>query len=116
MKLGNPAPERALERSLDELRPRLRGLFAHHRIPPEDAEDILQQTLLAYLYKRDSVQEFDKWLLGAVRKRCLMYWRGRRRRFYTAIDAAILDELAEQGVPSRTRPTSSATWAASSAG
>ena len=103
LSLGNPAPERALERSLDELRPRLRGLFAHHRIPPEDAEDILQQTLLAYLYKRDSVEDFDKWLLGAVRKRCLMYWRGRRRRFYTAIDAAILDELAEQGVPEQER-------------
>ena len=99
MSLGKPVPERALERSLDELRPRLRGLFSHHRIPPEDAEDILQQTLLAYLYKRDSVKNFDTWLLGAVRKRCLMYWRGRRRRFYTAIDAAILDELAEQGVP-----------------
>ncbi len=99
MSLGNTAPERALERSLDELRPRLRRLFAHHRIPPEDAEDILQQTLLAYLYKRDSVQDFDKWLLGAVRNRCLMYLRGHRRRFYTAIDAAILDELAEQGVP-----------------
>ena len=79
MTLGNPAPERALERSLDELRPRLRGLFARHRIPPEDAEDILQQALLAYLYKRDSVQDFDRWLLGAVRKRCLMYWRGRRQ-------------------------------------
>ncbi len=99
MSLGNPAPERALERSLDELRPRLRRLFAHHRIPREDAEDILQQTLLAYLYKRETVEEFDKWLLGAVRNRCLMFWRGRRRRFYTAIDAAILDELAEQGVP-----------------
>ena len=97
LELGSPAPERALERSLDELRPRLRGLFSRHRIPPEDAEDILQQTLLAYLYKRDSVQDFEKWLLGAVRKRCLMYWRGRRRRFYTAIDAAILDELAELG-------------------
>lgn len=99
MSLGNPAPERALERALDELRPRLRAVFAHRRIPPEDAEDILQQTLLAYLYKRESVQDFEKWLLGAVRKRCLMYWRGRRRRFYTAIDAAILDELAEQGAP-----------------
>lgn len=101
MSLGSPAPERALERSLDELRPRLRSLFARHRIPPEDAEDILQQALLAYLYKRDTVLEFDKWLLGAVRKRCLMYWRGRRRRFYTAIDAAILDELAEEGAPSQ---------------
>jgi RNA polymerase sigma factor (sigma-70 family) len=99
LKVGNTASERALELSLEELQPRLRRLFAHHRIPPEDAEDILQQTLLAYLYKRDSVQEFERWLLGAVRKRCLMYWRGRRRRFYTAIDAAILDELAEQGVP-----------------
>ena len=67
--------------------------------PPEDAEDILQQTLLAYLYKRETVEEFDKWLLGAVRNRCRMYWRGRRRRFYTAIDVAILDELAERGVP-----------------
>ncbi len=103
MNLGNPAPESALERSLDELRPRLRGIFAQFRIPPEDAEDILQQTLLAYLYKRDSVEDFDRWLPGAVRKRCLMYWRGRRRRFYTAIDAAILDELAEQGVPRQER-------------
>ena len=99
MNLGNPSPERALERLLDELRPRLRRLFAHHRIPPEDAEDILQQTLLAYLYKHDSVRDFEKWLIGAVRKRCLMYWRGRRRRFYTAVDAAILDELADQSLP-----------------
>ena len=103
MNLGNPAPQRSLERSLDEFRPRLRGLFAHHRIPPEDAEDLLQQTLLAYLYKRDSIEDFERWLFGAVRNRCLMYWRGRRRRFYTAVDAAILDELAEQGVPEQER-------------
>ncbi len=32
-----------------------------------------------------------------------MYWRGRRRRFYTAVDAAILDELAEQGMPEQER-------------
>ena len=103
MTLGSPAPERSLERSLDEIRPRLRMLFARHRIPPEDAEDLLQQCLLAYLYKRDTVQDFEKWLLGAVRNRCLMYWRGNRRRFYTAVDAAILDELAAAEVPEQER-------------
>ncbi len=92
-----PVPERSLERHLDELRPRLRQLFAHHRIPAEDAEDLLQQSLLAYLYKQDSVGDFEKWLLGAVRNRCLMYWRSRRRRLYTAIDTAILETIAEQG-------------------
>lgn len=103
MNLGDPAAEQALGRSLEELRPRLRRLFASQRIPPEDAEDILQQTLLAYLYRRESVLDFERWLLGAVRKRCLMYWRGRRRRFYTAVDAAILDELAEQDMPAQER-------------
>jgi RNA polymerase sigma factor (sigma-70 family) len=78
-------------------------LFAHHRIPPEDAEDLVQQCLLAYLYKRGSIESFDRWLLGAVKKRCLMYWRGRRRRLYTAVDAAILDELAQEGLPEQER-------------
>src|SRR5262245_24763017 len=46
----------AYHRLLDELAPMLRGLasrgFAHHKLSPEDVEDVVQETLLALHLKR----------------------------------------------------------------
>jgi RNA polymerase sigma factor (sigma-70 family) len=50
--------------------------------------------LLVYLYKHDSVESPEKWLLGTLRNRCLGYWRERRRRLYTALDQALLENVA----------------------
>jgi RNA polymerase sigma factor (sigma-70 family) len=64
-------------------------------IPAQDAEDLVQQALLAYLYKRDRIRDPDTWLAGAVRRECLQYLRSRQRRLYDAIDAALLDAVAD---------------------
>lgn len=86
--------ERNLERFLQQVRPRLRSVFARHRIPPEDAEDILQQTLLALVYQWEKVRDPEAWLMGTVRNQCRLYWRRKRRLLYDAVDAAVLEWLA----------------------
>ena len=91
----------SFEALLDRLQPKLRSVLARFRIPLEDAEDLLQQSYLAYLYKQDTVRDPEAWLVGTLRNRCLMYWRGRRRRLYEAVDTAILESLAEPRRPTQ---------------
>lgn len=86
--------ERNLEKFLHEVRPRLRSVFSRHRIPPEDTEDILQQTLLALVYQWEKVRDPEAWLMGTVRNQCRLYWRRKRRLLYEAVDAVVLEWLA----------------------
>jgi RNA polymerase sigma factor (sigma-70 family) len=85
----------ALDDFLLRVEPRLKRLLASYRIPVADAEDLVQQALLALLYQWETVRDPESWLLGTLRRRCLMYWRGNRRRLYRAVDAAILEWLSE---------------------
>ena len=82
-----------IEDVLEVLQPRIRSTFARYRIPPQDAEDVLQQTLLIYLYKQESVENPEKWIIGALKNRCLVYWRSRRRKLYSSVDKAILESV-----------------------
>ena len=66
-----------------------------YSIPAQDAEDLMQQSLVALLDKQDEVKHPQAWLAGTLRNHCLMYWRRRRRRIYSAVDTAILETLAE---------------------
>jgi RNA polymerase sigma factor (sigma-70 family) len=91
--------ESSLEQFLRSVRPRLRALFAHYRIPPQDTEDILQQALLALLYQRHAIRDPEAWLMGTLRKKCLVYWRDHRRKLYDAVDAAVLDLMAAPTAP-----------------
>ena len=52
-----------------------RAYLRRHRLPPEDADDILQQTLLVFLIKHDEIYNPEAWMRGALRKRCQFYWR-----------------------------------------
>ncbi len=70
------------------------GLLRTYRIPPEDAEDLIQQTLLALVYRQGTVRNPEAWLLGVVRKKCLMYWRSKRRRIDEPVGADLLEWLA----------------------
>jgi RNA polymerase sigma factor (sigma-70 family) len=88
------APPHHFEGFLTRMGPRLKRLLAHYRVPAEDAEDVLQQALLALLYQWDHVRDPESWLLGTLKRHCLMYWRKRRRRLYLAVDAAILEWLS----------------------
>jgi RNA polymerase sigma-70 factor (ECF subfamily) len=94
----SPAPTEntdSFEEFLKGVEPKLKRLLAYHRIPSEDAEDILQQSLLTLIYRWEQVQEPERWLFGTVRRNCLMYWRAARRKIYSAVDAAILEWLSE---------------------
>jgi RNA polymerase sigma factor (sigma-70 family) len=81
--LDHPQEEPTVEQFLEQVRPRLRTLFARYRIPPQDTEDILQQALLALVYQWQN-----------VRNKCLLYWRDRRRKLYDTVDAQVLEWMA----------------------
>lgn len=71
------------------------------RVPPEDAEDLLQQALLALVYRSETVRDPQLWLIGVLKRKCLMYWRARRRRLDEAVDENTLEWLAEPTEPAQ---------------
>jgi RNA polymerase sigma factor (sigma-70 family) len=86
---------------LKAVEPKLKRLLATYRIPKEDAEDLLQQALLALLYQWEQVRDPESWLFGTLKRHCWMYWRARRRRIYSAVDSALLECLSAPIAPSQ---------------
>lgn len=99
--LDNPQIDSYLEDFLKKVRPRLKFLFARYSIPSQDTEDILQQALLALVYQRHAIRDPEAWLLGTLRNKCLLYWRRHRRKLYEAVDAAVLELMAEAVPPAQ---------------
>lgn len=93
--------ERNFVEFLERLRPRVQYLLHRYRIPPVEAEDLMQQALLAMLYKKEQIRNPEAWLLGAVKNKCRLYWRSERRRLCDAVDLALLEWLSEVGKPSQ---------------
>lgn len=83
------------------VRPKMRRMVRGWGVPPEDAEDLVQQTLMALVGCWEGVRNPDAWVAGATRKSCLMYWRSRRRRIYDAVDDGVLEWLAEPERPAQ---------------
>ncbi len=71
------------------------SICRRYSIPPQDAEDLMQQSLVAFIDRQSEIEHPQAWLAGTLRNHCLMYWRRRRRCLYRAVDAAILETLAE---------------------
>ena len=97
--LDHPELRESLNNLLKNSRPRLERVLRNFEIPPEDAEDILQDAQLTLLYKWDKVRSPESWLIGTVKKKCIMYWRKRRGSLCEAVDTAILDLLAVPQAP-----------------
>ncbi len=55
---------------LDRLRPQVRTVLESHRVPEAEAEKLVQDTLLALLYKWDSIVNHEHWLLKTIEQRC----------------------------------------------
>jgi RNA polymerase sigma factor (sigma-70 family) len=87
-------PPESFNDFLERMEPRLKGILAKYRIPPEDAEDVLQQALLTLLYQWERVRDPECWLLGTLKRHCLVYWRKRRRQIYSAVESTILESMA----------------------
>ena len=71
--------EETLPALCERIRPKLRRVLWHHRIPAQDAEDLVQTTLLLALAKWRGIANPEAWLLATLDRRCLMYWRVQRR-------------------------------------
>ena len=92
-----------LEEFLADVRPRLRQLLRGQVIPEQDADDLIQNTLLALVFQWKGIRNPRAWVVGTVKKNCLMYWRSRRRRLYDAVDGPVLEWLAGGERPSQER-------------
>ena len=79
--------------------PAMRSTVAWFGIPAADGEDLVQQAFLTFLHKREDIHNPEAWLLGTLRRRCLMYWRKRRRDVILHVDTAVLELVAERNQP-----------------
>ena len=57
----------------------MRGILYRYRIPPQDAEDLVQTALLAMIAKWDEIKTPNTWLCGTLENCCRAYLRERRR-------------------------------------
>lgn len=83
-----------VEELLRTMRSRFAKILVRFRIPAADRDDLVQEVMIQFLYKRRHVRNPESWLGGALSNQCRMYWRTRSRRRTTAVDEAILELLA----------------------
>lgn len=88
---------------LPMLRRRASWLARQHRIPAEDADDVVQQALLALVVKYDEIRSPEAWLLGTVRNKCRRYWRLRRARPVDCLEPEALEEVMPVTGPAQDR-------------
>lgn len=74
--------------------PRQRKVLAAFHVPPEDAEDLVQDTLVQFVRKRKDIHSPEQWFAGALRNQCRMYWRTHSRKLTVAVDDSILELMA----------------------
>jgi RNA polymerase sigma-70 factor, ECF subfamily len=97
----------AYHRLLHELAPMLRGLasrgFAHHKLGPEDVDDVVQETLLAVHLKRhtwDQSKPLLPWVRAVARNKVIDNLRRRGRASHLPIDD-VSEWLADDQEPSQ---------------
>jgi RNA polymerase sigma factor (sigma-70 family) len=97
----DPGPE--IQELLERLRPRIKRLLCLYNIPRLDAEDLLQEALIAAFRKWDTIQHKDAWLLGTVRNRCMLYWKRRWRERSEGMDPEDLEAVSAPLPPPQER-------------
>lgn len=95
--------EEELADLLRRMWPRLQKVLSAFHVPPEDADDLVQDILMQYLRKRTQIRTPEPWFAGALRNQCRMYWRTRSRRRTVAVDQAVLDVMAGGSEPDAER-------------
>ena len=84
-----------LSELLETLPPRLLRVTASYRIPIHEGEDLVQEAFLALIQQEEEIRNHEAWLVFVVKRQCLMYLRRKRRQATEAIDAALLEAVAE---------------------
>lgn len=100
-----PGPDNAdLTSLLEAVRYRVARLFRSFKVPPSDAEDLLQDALVALVASWSSVLEPEAWLLAILRYRCYAYLRRERyEKRELPVDPEILESLFPDGADRYTR-------------
>jgi RNA polymerase sigma factor (sigma-70 family) len=91
--------ELSLEEILARAEPRLKRVLSRYRIPPQDADDLLQETFLIMVSKSGSIRNPDAWLVATLSNRCIIYWRKHRAKLWDLVDTAILEMLSDVEAP-----------------
>ncbi|MDH3745079.1 MAG: sigma-70 family RNA polymerase sigma factor [Acidobacteriota bacterium] len=100
---NRPSPAPSVEEFYSEIKSTACQVFARYSIPFEDSEDLMQQALVTFLSKHETVRDPRAWTIGTLRNLCLLYWRKRRTTVYECVDAALLESLAEPERPAQER-------------
>ena len=90
-----PSGKEPIDQLLRRLRPRLKQVLSRYRVPAHDAEDLIQEALVATIQKWNEIQDPEAWIVVTLRNRCVVYWRKRRSSLYAAVDTVILELLTE---------------------
>lgn len=93
----------SVEAILTRLRSRIEEVFARERVPPEDAEDLLQETLFVLIFKWESIRKPEAWLLATLRNRCLIYRRKLEESPLDTVEPKALERLAGSQAPPQER-------------
>lgn len=89
----------ALDGLVRKFQSRARVIAGFHGIPPQDVDDLVQQTYLTYLTRRDEVRNPEAWLAGTLNQRCLMFWRSRKRSWLATAPDSFLESRARVQSP-----------------
>ncbi|HEV7515705.1 MAG TPA: sigma-70 family RNA polymerase sigma factor [Thermoanaerobaculia bacterium] len=101
---AGPDPEPiTFEELIAASRPKVRRVFAHYRIPHQDAEDLLQEALIVTLRRWSEIRHKEGWLVVTLRYKCSIYWREKQTSRMQAVDPPFLEVLSEAVPPEQER-------------
>jgi RNA polymerase sigma factor (sigma-70 family) len=76
-----PAASSELGDFLAAAYPRLYSVLKSFKVPPEDADDLVHESILTLLkHGMHGIKNPEGWLLGTLRNKILLYWRWRLRQ------------------------------------
>jgi RNA polymerase sigma factor (sigma-70 family) len=89
----------ALDSILARIRPYVRKILFFYRIPYQEAEDIVQDTVLIVLKNWPLAVSKEKYFLGTLHNRCIIFWRMRRRQRELGMELPELELAAGPQAP-----------------
>jgi RNA polymerase sigma factor (sigma-70 family) len=99
----DPGSEETLEEFLERMRPRLKQLLRNCRVPPQDAEDVLQETFADAFGRWDTIRHKEAWLIGTLRYKCAVYWKKLQDDPLETMDTPLLEGLSQPRPPDQVR-------------
>lgn len=98
---GKPDSSESIGVALESLRPSLHRVLRHHRIPPDDAQDLVQRCFLQLLPIWDRIQSKEAYAATALRFLCIDYWTRRHAERVDFLDPTLLAKLSPSEAPTQ---------------